>query len=171
MTRVRLRATVAGLALAAMLAPGASAHKFHASLVEVDLNRTTGKLEVGMRLFADDLEAALARKHGRRVRLDATPNAGPLVLDYLREQFVIRDAKGSALELSWVGMEARVDEAWVYVESPAPATLAGARVSNRVFFELFGDQVNTVNFQDGDARTTLLFSPGDGEKTLSMTGD
>jgi hypothetical protein len=164
-------ATLAGLALAALLAPGAAAHKFHASLVEVDLNRETGRVEIGMRLFSDDLEAALTRKHGRKVRLDATEDAGALVLGYLREQFVIRDATGATLELAWVGMEARVDEAWVYVEAKAPATLAGARVSDRVFFELFGDQVNTVNLQDGDARTTLVFSRGDGEKVVAFKTD
>jgi hypothetical protein len=169
--RARLAATLAGLALAALLAPGAAAHKFHASLVEVDVNRETGRLEVGMRLFADDLEAALTRRHGRKVRLDATPNTGALVLEYLGEQFAIRDATGSPVELVMVGMEARVDEAWVYVESKAPATLAGARVSDRVFFELFDDQVNTVNLQDGDARTTLVFSRGDGEKTVSFAAN
>jgi hypothetical protein len=155
------------LALVAAWAPEALAHKFHASLVEADLNRAAGKLEVGMRLFADDLEAALGRAHGRRVRLDA-PNAGALVLEYLGERFVVRDAAGARLELAWVGMEARVDEVWVYVEAPAPETLAGARVEDRVFFELFSDQVNTVNLQEGDARTTLVFTRGDGEKLVSF---
>ena len=166
MTRTGI--VIALLAAAACVGPGVSAHRFHASLVEVDLNRESGRLEVGMRLFADDLEEALSRRRGQKVRLDVTPDADRLVLEYLQEAFVIRDASGTAVRLEWVGMEARVDEVWVYVEAPAPPSLAGARVSNRVLFERFGDQVNTVNLQEGDARTSLVFTPGDGEKPVSF---
>jgi hypothetical protein len=168
---VTIRSTIAlaaALVFAVALAPGAAAHKFHASLAEVELNGETGRLEISMRLFADDLERALERRAGKRVRLDATREVGPVVLEYLRDSFVVRDAEGDAVELAWVGMEARVDEVWVFVEAAAPRGVQGARIADRVFFELFSDQVNTVNVKSGAARTSLVFTPGDGEKVVEL---
>jgi len=65
-------------------------------------------------------------------------------------------------------MEARVDEAWLYVQAPAPDGLDGGTVHARQFFELFDDQLNTVNVQEGDARATLLFKTGDPEKRVDL---
>lgn len=145
-----------------------SAHKFHASLAEVDYNAKQKTVELGIRLFADDLEAALGKRRDRRVRLDVTPNVDRIVLDYLNETLVIRDRDGVRLTFEWVGMELRVDEAWVFVQANASSGIVGATVDSSVFFELFSDQVNTVNLQQGDARTTLVFKPGDGPRAVEL---
>ncbi len=147
-----------------------SAHKFHASLAEVDYNAKEKTVELGIRLFADDLEAALAKQRDRRVRLDVTPNVDRMVLDYLNGTLVIRDRDGVRLWFEWVGMELRVDEAWVFVQASAANGVSGATVDCSVFFELFSDQVNTVNLQQGDARTTLVFNPGDGPRAVELHG-
>lgn len=164
MTRRRLRLAVA---LAALLAAGGgalSAHKFYMSLTVVDHNATDRALEVTLRLFADDLELAIARrgpalKHGQ-------PGFDAAVLAYVREGLQIRRADGTPLTLAWVGLENKVDVTWVYVEATGVPSTAGLTVRNAVFMELFPDQVNLVHAQDARGRRALDFRGGDGFKAF-----
>jgi hypothetical protein len=159
---------IAVVAAAGLAARPAAAHKFHASLAEVEYNAKERRVEIAVRLFVEDFEEALGKASGRRVRLDATPDVADLGAAYLRERLTITGPDGRALELKWVGMESKVDEAWVYLEAPSADGLAGATVSDRVFFELFDDQVNTVNLKDGARRTTVVFKPGDGPRSIAF---
>lgn len=159
---------VAGLALlfVSSPAPGARAHTFHASLAEVEHNAAEKRVEIAIRLFADDLEAALSRETGRRVRLDATPSVDAAILSYLAKHFVVTGADGAPLRLEWVGKELTVGTVWVYVQAAAPSGIVGARMRYDVFFELFDDQLNSVNLKDGSRIWTLHFTPGETEKPI-----
>lgn len=160
--------TILTLALAALAAyPRTSQlapHTFHASLAQIEFNAGAGTAEIAIRLFTDDLESALSKRSGRRIRMDVTPSAEELTLAYVREVFEVVGADGQPRALSWVGAEATVNTVWVYLEAKMPGGLAGARVVNRIFFELFDDQVNTVNVRQGEERASLVFEQGtDGE--------
>jgi hypothetical protein len=154
--------------VAGALAPAASAHKFHASLAEIDYDATERTVEISARVFADDLEDAIGRKLGKPVRLESTPDAERLVFDYVRDNLTLESADARPLALTWVGMEVRVDEVWIYVEAKSPDGLKNAKIGDRVFFELFDDQVNTVNVRDGAARATLVFRRGEGPRAVEL---
>ena len=155
-------AAVAAFPRTSQLAP----HTFHASLAQIEFNSGAGTAEIAIRLFTDDLENALSGRSGRRIRMDVTPSAEQLTLAYLREVFELTGADGQPRTLSWVGAEATVNTVWVYLEAKMPGGLAGARVENRIFFELFDDQVNTVNVKQGEERASLVFERGDGGKIV-----
>ena len=145
----------------------AAAHKFYTSLAQVEYNDEDKSVQVSMRVFADDLEAALTRRAGRRVVLDRTEDVDRLVLAYLRDAFEIRNRAGETKALRWVGMELRAGVAWLYFEAEMPEGLAGARLRDHVLFELFAKQVNTVSVRFRGARTDLVFARGDGERALA----
>jgi hypothetical protein len=137
----------------------------------VEFNPSSKRAEIAIRLFTDDLENVLSLRSGRRVRMDVTPSADRLALAYLREVFVLKGADGRPAKLSWVGMEATVNTVWVFVEAELPGGLEGARLTNVILFELFEDQVNTVNLKQGDGRASLVFQPGDAEKAVEWGGE
>lgn len=153
-------ATCAGVAHAA------AAHKFYTSLARVEYNASEKSVEVTLRVFADDLELALRRRAGREVNLDRTKDADQLVLAYLRDAFEIKNSDGEAKALKWVGMELRAGVAWLYVEAEMPEGLAGARLRDQLFFELFDEQVNTVSVRYRGASGDLVFVRGDGERAV-----
>jgi len=96
---------IAAAFLACVFAPRvASAHKFHESLTQLEYNRQTRSVEISIRLFADDLEAALSKRNGKSVRLDKTQDMESLTLDYLRHTFELKNGEGEAKQLAWVGM-------------------------------------------------------------------
>ncbi len=144
----------------------AAAHKFYTSLARVEYNAEEKTVEVTLRVFADDLELALTRRAGRGVKLDRAKDADQLVPAYLRDTFEIRNRDGEAKTLKWVGMELRAGIAWLYFEAEMPEGLAGARLRDRIFFELFDEQVNTVSVRYPGAKGDLVFVRGDGERAV-----
>jgi len=159
-------AAAASVAFAAAMrnAPRASAHKFHTSFTEANYNAQAGSLEVTLRTFPDDLEAAVRRRapveREDSPAKDRQKEFQERVAAYVAETFLLRTEKGEPIKISWVGMDAGVDSAWLYFEAPLPAGADGLRLSNRLLFDLFDDQINLVNLKTQGRRTALRFEHG-----------
>lgn len=152
--------TVQGGATAAHTS-AARAHKFYASLAQLDYNEETKSLEVALRIFADDLELALTKRQGHAVYLDKTPNVAKAIRAYLQDRFEVRGRDGKVKELKWVGMEAQVDSAWLYFEIPVAEGLDGAQLRNRILLEQYPEQVNTTILKTGGKQRDFIFKIGD----------
>ncbi|MDT7541447.1 MAG: hypothetical protein QOE33_1351 [Acidobacteriota bacterium] len=138
----------------------ASAHKFHTSFTEADYNAETKSLEVTLRTFPDDLANVIRKREGQTVSLDDKKAFGERALAYLQDSFRLKNAKGEAVKLSWVGMDAGVDSAWLYFEAPLPEGIEGTRLSQQFLCDLYDDQLNLVNVKSGARKTELRFERG-----------
>jgi hypothetical protein len=141
--------------------PVASAHKFHTSFTEAEYNAKEASLQITLRTFPDDLELILSKRSGKGVRLDRKQEAEPLLAAYLQETFQLKNAKGETLKLSWVGIDAGVDSAWLYFEAHMPEGFAGAQLRNQFLFDLYDDQINLVNVKQDERKLALTFKNGD----------
>jgi hypothetical protein len=142
--------------------PAATAHKFHTSFAEADYNAKEASLQITLRTFPDDLETILTKRNGKKsVRLDRKQEAEPLLVAYLQETFQLKNARGEIVKLSWVGMDAGVDSAWLYFEAEMPEGCAGASLRNEFLFDLYDDQINLVNFKHADKKHAFTFKNGD----------
>lgn len=155
-----------------------TSHKVHVSVSQLEYNQKAQSVEIVLRVYADDFENALSQHAKRQVKLDpATINKdkriAETVMAYLRESFQLKDKAGRSVRLNWVGMEWQVDMFWLYVEGKMSATppnsnaLAGAQLKNKVFNELFDDQVNIVNAKIQNKQFGLMFESKDGFKTIA----
>ncbi len=146
-----------------------AAHKFHTSFTEADYNAKERSLQITLRTFPDDLENILTKRNGGKkgVRVDRKQETEPLLVAYLQETFQLKNAKGEIVKLSWVGMDAGVDSAWLYFEAPMPEGLAGAELRNQFLFDLYDDQINLVNVKHADKKHPFTFKSGDGYQPLA----
>lgn len=144
----------------------ASAHTFHTSIMSIEYNRQEQLLEISVQVFSHDLENILTRRNGKKVRLDKTPDAPQLTFAYIQDALNIKDAAGETRPLAWVGMEAKADRVWLYLEAKMPEGIGGAQLRNRILFDLLADQLNLVHLKDADKKQDLVFKPGDGFKPL-----
>ena len=164
--------------LLSFLAPAARAHAIHSSLAEADWRAETGQLEIAVRVFADDLEAALSLRANRQISLEATPakEFDALAEACLRATFTVRSAKAKPAEfapLTWIGREVKDDEVWLYFSFPLPSGVEGARLAHALLREVHEDQLNSVRVTAHPApgektpsrKTTLTFLR-DGEQTV-----
>ncbi len=146
-------------------APRVAAHKYYASLAQIDYNQDTRSLEIAVRMFADDLELALRKANKRKVSLEKDADAKDLILRYLQEHLEIQNGDqataGETKKLRFVGMEAQVDSMWVYVECPLPEGVRNLRVRDTLFFELYAEQLNTAIVKVGERKADLVWKRGD----------
>lgn len=139
------------------LSPGvASAHKFYASLAQVE-KTSGGQVEVGLRLFPDDVERALSASAGRPVVIGETPAFREALMEYLDATFVLASGTERA-RFRYVGIDPKVNLVWVFVETDWPRPLKASRLTNRLLLDVSSDQTNTVNLTEGEARETLVFT-------------
>lgn len=129
-----------------------SDHDIHLSLCELRFNEATGSFEVSIRIFIDDLEAAI-EKEGMKGLGIGTPkeiaSADEYIAAYLDEHFSIAvdDVK---LKGSFLGKEMTEDllAVWCYVEYPK--VKAGAHkciLFNNILFEVYDDQRNIMDIR------------------------
>jgi hypothetical protein len=149
-----------------ILLPSAKAHRYHTSLTRMDYNEKEKLVEISLQLFTHDLVPILEQKAKKRVDLEKTPEVDKLILDYLNENFVLRNKNGEAQTLRWVGKEIEVDVARIYVEVPETESLAGANLQNTLFFESFPEQTNLVIARFDGKKADLLFRVGDKFKEI-----
>jgi len=146
-------------------------HKIHVSVTHLEFNQPKQTVEIVIRVFTDDLESALSQLAKREVKLDPA-TAGKnrqvreLVMAYLRSNFELKNKAGRPVILSWSGIEGQLDVFFLYVEGRAPGGLEGARMRNKIFCELFDDQVNIVNAKHQGKQIGLMFESKDDFKTI-----
>lgn len=73
--------------LVVVMAVSAEAHPFHISTAELEVNAKTGRLEVGLKIQAPDLELAVTKFAGKRIRLDDSSESNAWLEKYLNKHF------------------------------------------------------------------------------------
>jgi hypothetical protein len=143
------------------------AHEFHTSLAQVHYNQSNKSFEITLRVFTDDLEAALSLMNDSKVAIDA-PQAEKLIEQYLNKNFVLLDKQNKKKVLSFIGKEVEVDVTWIYAEVPLAEALSGLKLQNSILTELFNDQVNIVNFKYLTTVRTFMFKPRETVQSLGI---
>ncbi len=150
----------------------ASAHPIHTSFAEADYNPTAKTLEVAVRLFADDVEAALAELAGKPVSFARTPpkEIDALARAYTTAHFTVKTRDHQLASLRWVGRELHdaANEVWLYFEFDLPAGLDGVRLHHALLSDRFSDQLNSVRVRDRGREVTLTFLPRQPERPVEF---
>ena len=138
----------------------AYSHPLHTTLTELTV-ASDGTVQIVVRAFIDDFSAAVTR----RASTPGTPVPIPVdsaMARYLGETFVLTDAGGRRVPVAVASVRRTGDLVWVTLHAPALRPVSGARLTNRVLFDRWDDQVNIVQATVGGRRQTLLFTRRDG---------
>ena len=145
----------------------AARHRFHTSLTRIDYNAKEKIFEISMQLFAHDLVPLLEKRGGKRLDLEKSSEADKLILDYVNENFVLSDKKGTVKNLKWIGKEFDIDTVEVYLQADSTENLEGCQLKNTLFFENFPEQTNLVICRYDGVKADLLFKAGDKTKEIA----
>lgn len=123
-------------------------HPFFISLTDMVYKADEQRLEIAQKIFWDDLEVALSRKHKTSVDFLNTSDRTQLdemVREYLLDQNKIH-VNGQLITLEYLGHEIEEDAAWFYFESTNVPRPTEVMVMNSVLTHEFPTQQNIVNF-------------------------
>ena len=152
------------LGLASMGASPVRVHPLHTTMTELSYTPANHRVQVSIRVFADDFSEAIARRPPPQAAPGKT-SSHP-VLSYLEASFLVTGADGQRVRLQWCGEKRTADVVWLCLQGTAPAGLRGGSVRNTLMFDLFEDQVNIVQATYDGRKQSLLFTRGDGAKRL-----
>ncbi len=149
-----------------------SFHNVHVSVTQIEYNEVKQSTRLIIRVFADDLENALSQHTKRTIKIDATSDInkreiGQMLIVYLRLHLELKNKSGRQVKLEWVDLEGDGAVFWLYVEGKMPGGLEGTQLKNRIFCELFDDQVNIVNATLKGKKIGLMFETKDEFKVIT----
>jgi hypothetical protein len=162
------RATCCLIASVLVVAPGRSGtwtHPLHTTITTITYDGASHQATVTVRIFANDLDTAIARRaHGRAPDGTRPSEAGSFA--YLASVFTAVGPDGRALSAQWCGSRLTGDLLWACLRLTTPGGLSGVRIRNQALVEVFDDQVNVVMAEYNGRRESLLFTKGDDAKPL-----
>jgi uncharacterized protein DUF6702 len=160
------------MALVALALTVGRAHPMHTSVTEVVQEGASGHVSIQVRVYVDDLRAAVSLPAGAlsAERADSgsadSAAADSAMARYLRGTFALADRTGRPVRLAWTDAEPAGDVILLRLRGEVPGGLAGARVTSLVLCERFEDQVNVVRAEYAGRTTTMLFTRGETAKAL-----
>ncbi|MBA2647245.1 MAG: hypothetical protein H0U81_10635 [Pyrinomonadaceae bacterium] len=143
--------------------PATAAHKFYTSFAQIEYNDERETVEVALRVFGDDMETVLTRRHGKAIRIGKTEDAAKVIFAYVADSFQLQNRDGAAKKFEWVGMETKGDVAWLYFETKMPEGLTGATLRNRILLDFSDEQVNIVHLRHSGQKADLVFKANDSD--------
>lgn len=136
-------------------------HPFHTSITEAEYNSKSGKVELTIKVFIDDLELAIGNLKGQKFRLKAENSASvePEVLEYISTQLKFI-SKGSVFKPEkLIGKEVNSDAVFFYVETEKiPSSAKPLNVVYTLLTKEFEDQMNVFHFSENSQKKSLLLS-------------
>ena len=156
---------VIGVAFAGVLltAAPALAHPDHLTVAGAEWNPETRSLEVSLRVFTEDLDAAVKRAAKQSTRrfpdspdLADLPDDERAIARYALANFRCFDKSGAAVRATWVGQEFAVDTTWLYFEFAMPKGAAGVECEQRFFLELHDDQTQIINVRHAEGWRSVV---------------
>lgn len=158
------------LIVACSLALMSFKHAFYASVCEIEHNARAKTLEISVKIFVDDLEAAL-KDEGTGALYFGEPRehekADEYVHNYLKNHLSITVNK-KAKNFTYIGKEMDNDALWVYMEVPKVGRLKTLTLDNRILVDKYDKQRNIVHIKKGNIKKNMLLSKSKTEDTVSF---
>ena len=130
-------------------------HPFHVSVTEITQNAAAGTLEVQVKLFTDDFEAALKKVYDTKVDLidpALHERMDSVVLRYIYSRLQLR-VNEKAVPLQYLGFEQEREATYVYLEAEnIQGPVRRLDVYAKLLYEQFSDQVNIFHATAGKAK-------------------
>ncbi len=162
------RATLAGLGLLAMLFASSPvlAHRIEAALSVVEVNPSSGVLEITHRLYAHDLEHALDLGAVGAGYFE-TSEGQAAIKAYCERQFFIGDGQGRIIPIQFIGAELSGDLLYVYFEAGRYRGRALTLDSN-LLQDFTEAQVNQINLRRAGKTVSARFQTGTPAKLMNL---
>lgn len=133
-------------------------HKFYVSITQIEFVKEKSSLQIIAKVFTDDIEKALRKRHTDRIFLDSkkeTPQTDEFLKQYILQKINI-SVNNKPVQLNYIGKEYETDMVVVYIEVTAIKELQSLKIENKILMELFPDQKNIIHLKTAKSRRSLI---------------
>ncbi len=137
-----------------------AAHKFYVALFQVNYVSEKKMIQITARIFVDDLNNALEKKHNKKVNLGSEMETADDVLllkKYLNEKFIVK-VDGQTKVINFVSKEMEGDVLICYLSIKEIKKMKALDIYNAVLTQNNAEQQNIMHFNVLGVKNTLLFT-------------
>lgn len=133
---------------------GMTFHPIYISNTEINYKEDTKKIEIAIKIFSDDLQEAISKKHGTTIEIGTErepENAEDLIMKYLQENFKI-ELNGANVPFEYVHRYLEKKDffaLWILVQVPKVRTIKSLKLYNNILIDTHSEQQNIINFREG----------------------
>jgi hypothetical protein len=135
-------------------------HKFYVGVFQIDYFKEKKAVQITARLFIDDLEKALYKKHNKHIYIttkDEIAEANTLIANYLSEKLKIK-INNKSQSLQFLTKEQEDNIVICYLKIPFKDNIKYLEITNTVLSDIFKEQQNLVHLNLNSNKKTLLFT-------------
>lgn len=122
-------------------------HPIHVSVSNVDLDPVAGKVELSVKIFADDFQDLILHKYGVQLNLVEQEDPGDkisAVNEYIQEALQLVFNGKETADLQFVDAELNEEAIWLFYRYEHPGKIRKVDIVNRIMLEKFKDQTNLM---------------------------
>lgn len=136
------------------------AHKFYVSVTQIDYLPNKKRIEITSRIFIDDLEKALNKKHQKKPNITSSnelPEAEEWIKNYIKEKIKISINKKPQV-IEYLAKEVEGDVLIIYSKIAISKKINTFEIYNALLTETFQDQQNIVHTNINSNKKSFLLT-------------
>lgn len=145
-------------------------HKFYVGIFQLNYTPEKKMLQVTSRIFADDLNLALEKKHKRKFHFgdaNVPPDEIPVMAMYISDHFTV-SVNGKPKTLEFRSHEIENNVLVAYSRITNVASVKTLEVSNKILFDLVTEQQNIIQTNVNGTKANLLLTVDNPSGKLSF---
>ena len=135
-------------------------HKFYVGVFQVDYFKEKKAVQITARLFIDDLEKALYKKHNKHFYIttkDEVSDANTYIAKYLEEKLKIK-INNKVQPFHFLTKEQEENIVICYMKINFKDNIKELKITNNVLSDVFNEQQNLVHLNINGNKKTILFT-------------
>lgn len=135
-------------------------HKFYVSVTQIDYVPNKKRIEITSRIFIDDLEKALSKKHQRKPNITSSnelPEAEEWIKTYIKEKIKVSINKKPQV-IEYLAKEVEGDVLIIYTKIAISKKINTFDIYNALLTEVYTDQQNIVHINVNSNKKSILLT-------------
>lgn len=133
--------------LIVLLTGSAWLHPVHVSVTNLDLDPVRGKVELSVKIFADDFQDLILHKYGVQLNLIEQEDPGDKIAavnEYMQEALQLVFNGNETADLQFVDAKLNEEAIWLFYRYEHHGKIRKVDIVNRVMLEKFNNQTNLM---------------------------
>ncbi|NHM01810.1 DUF6702 family protein [Flavobacterium difficile] len=143
-------------------------HKFYVGVFQVDYIKEKKAVQITARLFIDDLEKALYKKHNKHFYIttkEEIAESNKYIANYLEEKLKIKINNKTQI-FQFLTKEQEDNVIICYLKINCKEKIKDLDITNNVLTDIFNEQQNLVHLNIDGNKKTLLFTNSENNQKL-----
>ena len=133
--------------LVVLLTGSAWLHPVHVSVTNLDLDPVRGKVELSVKIFADDFQDLILHKYGVQLNIIEQEDPGDKIAavnEYMQEALQLVFNGNETADLQFVDAKLNEEAIWLFYRYEHHGKIRKVDIVNRVMLEKFNNQTNLM---------------------------